>query len=107
MAGRRQPIRGVGRAVAAWADAGRLGPVEGALFEGLIGVDLAGGGGAGDPVVAAGVVRADRAGLVPGQPGCLPVVRGNVLCGGAGREHAGLQQRRGRGGGSPLGCRWR
>ena len=44
--------------------------------------DLAGGGGAGDAVVAVGVIGGEPAELVPGEFGRLLVVRGGLLRGG-------------------------
>jgi hypothetical protein len=60
--------------------------------------DLAGDGGAGDAVVAVGVVAGDRAELVFCQLGCLCVVRGGLVNGGGGAQRAEFQQRFRRGG---------
>ena len=61
--------------------------------------ELAHGGGAGDAVVAVGVVGGEPAELVPGEFGGLRVVRGDLVCGGGGGQRAEVQQRL-RGGGA-------
>ena len=69
--------------------------------------DLAHGGGAGDAVVAVGVVGGDPAELVAGELGGLLVVRGGLLRRWRrGRSGPEFQQRRGVCAGS-RGCRWR
>ena len=67
-----------------------LGPVPG-QFHGVCAeraADLPGGGGAGDAVVAVGVVGGVPAEFVPGEFGGLLVVRGGLLGGGPGRQRA-------------------
>ena len=80
-----------GRVVGRGEDLGPV-PAQGHRGRAERAADLAGGGGAGDAVVAVGVVGGEPAELVPGQLGCLLVVRGGVRGGGAGRQRAELEQ---------------
>ena len=70
----------------------RPGAVEGHGVRAERAAEFARGGGAGDAVVAVGVVGGEPAELVPGEFSGLLVVRGDLVCGGGGGQRAQVQQ---------------